>query len=269
MSQDPQETTAQPVGTGNISGRLRWMLAISALLLSATSINHLFNLGFFIDVRLLEIHYLYVMLLLTLPLVYLVFPCSKTNPQGATRWWDYLLAILAVSTCAFFVYYGRSVVNKGWDFSAPTHAIIASFTFWFLLLVAARRTGGWMLFGVILMFSIYPMIANYAPGPIQGFQRPPIETAIFHAMSGESVLGIPMRSFVNLVVGFMIFGVAMQHTGAGPFFIDIAFAGLGHVRGGPAKVGVLTSGLTGRVPTFRNSAGCWLRVGISSLSSRF
>ncbi len=245
MSQDPQETTAQPVGTGNISGRLRWMLAISALLLSATSINHLFNLGFFIDVRLLEIHYLYVMLLLTLPLVYLVFPCSKTNPQGATRWWDYLLAILAVSTCAFFVYYGRSVVNKGWDFSAPTHAIIASFTFWFLLLVAARRTGGWMLFGVILMFSIYPMIANYAPGPIQGFQRPPIETAIFHAMSGESVLGIPMRSFVNLVVGFMIFGVAMQHTGAGPFFIDIAFAGLGHVRGGPAKVGVLTSGLTG------------------------
>ena len=72
-----------------------------------------------------------------------------------------------------------------------------------------------------------------------------IRLPIFHAMSGESVLGLPMRSFVNLVVGFMIFGVAMQHTGAGPFFIDIAFAALGNVRGGPAKVGVLTSGLTG------------------------
>ncbi len=245
MSQQPQDTTSSQVGTGNMPAKLGWMLAASALLLSAASINHIFNLGFFMNVRLLEIHYLYVMLLLTLPLVYLVFPCSSTNPLGATRWWDYFLALLALITCAFFVYYGRSVVNKGWDFSAPTHAVIASFSFWFLLLVAARRTGGWMLFAVILLFSIYPMVAGYAPGPIQGFQRPPVDTAIFHAMSGESVLGIPMRSFVNLVVGFMIFGVAMQHTGAGPFFIDIAFAALGHVRGGPAKVGVITSALTG------------------------
>ncbi|MBC7132029.1 MAG: TRAP transporter fused permease subunit [Roseovarius sp.] len=245
MSQDAQDRKAAPAITGTPPEPLRWILAASALLLSAASINHLFNLGFFMNIRLLEIHYLYVMLLLTLPLVYLVFPCSATNPQGPTRWWDYFLALLALATCAFFVYFGRSVVNKGWDFAAPTHAVIASFTFWFLLLVAARRTGGWMLFVIILLFSVYPMIADHAPGPIQGFQRPPVETAIFHAMSGESVLGIPMRSFVNLVIGFMIFGVAMQHTGAGPFFIDIAFAALGHVRGGPAKVGVLTSGLTG------------------------
>ncbi|MBC7140295.1 MAG: TRAP transporter fused permease subunit [Defluviimonas sp.] len=245
MSQEPQNTMAQSIGMSSQPAYLRWTLAASALVLSAASINHIFNLGFFIDVRLLEIHYLYVMLLLTLPLVYLVYPCSRKNSTGPTRWWDYFLALLALITCAFFVYFGRSVVNKGWDFSAPTHAVIASFAFWFLLLVAARRTGGWMLFAVILIFSIYPMVANYVPGPIQGFQRPPVDTAIFHAMSGESVLGIPMRSFVNLLVGFMIFGVAMQHTGAGPFFIDIAFAALGHVRGGPAKVGVMTSALTG------------------------
>lgn len=246
MSQESRDTTAQPVGMGNqLSANLRRLLAASALLLSAASVNHIFNLGFFMNVRLLEIHYLYVMLLLTLPLVYLLYPCSRTNPTGPTRWWDYVLTLLALITCAFFVYFGRSVVNKGWDFAAPTHAVIASFAFWFLLLVAARRTGGWMLFTIILLFSIYPMVANYAPGPIQGFQRPPVDTAIFHAMSGESVLGIPMRSFVNLLVGFMIFGVAMQHTGAGAFFIDIAFAALGHVRGGPAKVGVMTSALTG------------------------
>ena len=245
MSQEPQGAPAQMAGVSELSANIRRALAASALLLSAASVNHIFNLGFFMNVRLLEIHYLYVLLLLTLPLVYLVYPCSRTNPTGPTRWWDYFLTLLALITCAFFVYFGRSVVNKGWDFAAPTHAVIASFAFWFLLLVAARRTGGWMLFTIILLFSIYPMVANYAPGPIQGFQRPPVDTAIFHAMSGESVLGIPMRSFVNLLVGFMIFGVAMQHTGAGAFFIDIAFAALGHVRGGPAKVGVMTSALTG------------------------
>ena len=179
MSQETLETPTEQASVGTMPAYLRWLLAVSAVLLSAASINHLFNLGFFLNIRLLEIHYLYVMLLLTLPLVYLVFPCSKSNPHGTTRWWDYFLALLALITCAFFAYYGRSVVNKGWDFSAPMHAVIASFAFWFLLLVAARRTGGWMLFAVILMFSIYPMIANYAPGPIQGFQRPPVETAIF------------------------------------------------------------------------------------------
>ena len=77
MSQQTQDASAPPVGMGTLPPYLRWLLAASAVLLSAASINHLFNLGFFMNVRLLEIHYLYVMLLLTLPLVYLVFPLPK------------------------------------------------------------------------------------------------------------------------------------------------------------------------------------------------
>lgn len=224
---------------------VRWLVAASAVVLSVLSVNHLFNLGFFAGIWLLQIHYLYITLLLTLPLVFLIFPLSPANPLGPTRWIDVALAVLSVAVCGFFVIYARDVVERGWDFAAPPPAIVASFGLWLLLLEAGRRTGGWTIFVIILVFSIYPMVASYAPGPIQGFQRTPVETAIFHAMSGESILGIPMRSFVDLVVGFMIFGVAMQHTAAGAFFIDIAFSLLGHVRGGPAKVGVLTSGLTG------------------------
>ena len=76
MSQETQDVAAPQVGMGTLPSYLRWLLAASAILLSTASVNHLFNLGFFMNVRLLEIHYLYVMLLLTLPLVYLVFPCS-------------------------------------------------------------------------------------------------------------------------------------------------------------------------------------------------
>ncbi|MCZ6855709.1 MAG: TRAP transporter fused permease subunit, partial [Gammaproteobacteria bacterium] len=45
--------------------------------------------------------------------------------------------------------------------------------------------------------------------------------------------------------GFILFGIALQHTGGGKFFLDLAFALLGHVRGGPAKVAVVSSGLMG------------------------
>src|SRR5690606_16138983 len=44
---------------------------------------------------------------------------------------------------------------------------------------------------------------------------------------------------------FIVFGAALQKTGAGAFFMDLSFALLGRVRGGPAKVAIFSSGLMG------------------------
>jgi TRAP transporter 4TM/12TM fusion protein len=54
-----------------------------------------------------------------------------------------------------------------------------------------------------------------------------------------------MRAFAELVIGFLIFGVALQHSGGGKFFLNLAFALLGGVRGGAAKVSIFASGLMG------------------------
>ena len=54
-----------------------------------------------------------------------------------------------------------------------------------------------------------------------------------------------MQALGQLVVGFIIFGAALQATGAGKMFMDLAFALLGHVRGGAAKVSIFSSGLLG------------------------
>jgi len=47
------------------------------------------------------------------------------------------------------------------------------------------------------------------------------------------------------VIGFVGFGVVLQHTGGGQFFLNLAFAILGKQRGGPAKVAIVSSGLMG------------------------
>ena len=72
-----------------------------------------------------------------------------------------------------------------------------------------------------------------------------METASYHIYSEESVLGIPMQAFAMLVFGFLLFGNALVYTGGGQFFTNLAFALLGHVRGGPAKVAIFSSGLFG------------------------
>ena len=56
MSQVTQDAPAQPAGMGTLPAFVRWLLVASAVLLTAASVNHLFNLGFFINIRLLEIH---------------------------------------------------------------------------------------------------------------------------------------------------------------------------------------------------------------------
>ena len=120
-----------------------------------------------------------------------------------------------------------------------------SFLLWFTVVEAIRRAGGLPIAIIVGVASIYPIFADVMPGPIQGFPSSPGQTAIYLSMSREGIMGIPLQAFANLVIGFLLFGVALQQTGGGKFFINLAFALLGHVRGGPAKVAVFSSGLMG------------------------
>jgi TRAP-type uncharacterized transport system fused permease subunit len=85
------------------------------------------------------------------------------------------------------------------------------------------------------------------PGPIAGLPRDLRTTAGYHFASSESVIGIPMRAFGELVIGFVMFGAVLQYTGAAHFFNNLALALFGAVRGGPAKVSIFASGLMGSV----------------------
>ena len=187
-------------------------------------------------------HYYYALLGLLLPLCFLIYP---TTTNSKSIWLDSTLSFLTLSACAFFFINAETMLDYGWEFAAPLHAAWLSFMLWALILEALRRSGGMVLFILVLLFSLYPMFADKLPGSISGMASSPTETASYHVMSIESILGLPFRAFVELVIGFLIFGIALQHTGGGKFFIDLALAIFGHVRGGSAKVAIVSSGLMG------------------------
>src|SRR3546814_15850578 len=64
-------------------------------------------------------------------------------------------------------------------------------------------------------------------------------------LSTEGVFGIALGVSAGFVFLFVLFGSLLDRTGAGNFFIKLAFALLGHLRGGPATAAVLPSALTG------------------------
>ena len=185
----------------------------------------------------IETQYFYALLGLLAPWAFILFP-SKL-------WVDWPLAIVFVAILAGFFITAEQALDEAWEFAAPDYVVYASIALWVMLLEALRRAAGWPLCLIAGAFSILPVVTEYMPGPLSGLPSTWAEAASYHLLSIESVFGLPFRAFADLVIGFVVFGVVLQHTGGGQFFLNLAFAILGGQRGGPAKVAIVSSGLMG------------------------
>ncbi len=222
-----------------------YILRFAAILSSFISIYMLFGVGNFLNTYvLLDTEYLYAMIALLLPLPFIIY---HPTPRRGNKipWYDMTFAALTFIIACYFCYSGSLILEDGWEYLAPTHAKVMAFMLWGLVLEASRRAGGNAIFIICLIISIYPAISTFLPGFLNAPSQPWDTTATFHIFGTESIMGIPMTAFATLVVGFLIFGVALQHTGGGAFFLNLAFALLGTRRGGPAKVSIFSSGLMG------------------------
>lgn len=198
-------------------------------------------------VVLLENSYLYLLLAFCLSNIFLIFPFSQKSPRNHVPIYDLVMFGLCLFISVYFAVTGLQSLEEGWEFLSPTLPVILAFFLWGLIMEAARRTGGPAIAVIFGLFSLYPIFADasFMPALFSGLPQDIVSTARYHLMSEESVLGIPMRVFGTLIIGFILFGVALQTTGGGRFFINLAFALLGGVRGGPAKVAIFASGLFG------------------------
>ena len=238
--------------TEAVTGRLRslsvgWQVVgrvcISAAIFLA--VNQAFNFNFFIGYALIDNRFFYALIGLVLPLVFIFYKHRKGARPDSVPWFDLIMAATTVVVMVYFIFNSLRIVDFGWEMGAPLLPTVMGGILWLLVVEGARRGGGPALAGIVAVLSLYPVYAGHLPGPISGFSSSIDIAAAYHAMSGESILGIPLKTFGQLVIGFLIFGAALQHTGAGKFFLNLAFALLGQVRGGPAKVAIFASGLMG------------------------
>ncbi|MGQ7275715.1 TRAP transporter permease [Marinobacter sp. V034] len=244
----PQETASPPEnisGIRQLTGFWLWVPRVATVVMTLITIDYLFNLQLIGFITQVESQFFYMVVALMLPLVYVLWPMNKHASRTQVPWYDVLLFLATTGICGFFVYNAEQILDRGWEYEAPQYAMVVSFMLWATIVEAVRRAGGLPIAIIVGIASLYPIFADLVPGPIQGFPSSPTQTAIYHAMSRESIMGIPLQAFANLVIGFLLFGVALQQTGGGKFFINLAFALLGNVRGGPAKVAVFSSGLMG------------------------
>jgi TRAP transporter 4TM/12TM fusion protein len=247
---DPHQTApaeAETMRVRSLAGVWRWALIVATAVTIFLCINQQFALRFFIGFTQLNTEYFYLLIFCMLPFTFLIFPGSPNAPLDRIPWYDVAIFIATAGASLYLMTRIREAAELGWEFGDPPQSVIwAGYVMWIVLLEALRRTGGWSLMLCVLPFTVYPLFAGASwLGPLKGNQSTLDQTTAYHVLSTESLLGIPIQAFADVVIGFLVFGTALMMTGAGKFFINLAFALCGTFRGGAAKVGIFASGLLG------------------------
>ena len=238
------------------------VLTVLGVLLAMNQV-FFWNVG---GLSLLTNSYLYLILAVFLPVVFIVNPLRKiplaqqveaqqehgsggsTAPvrERRVQWFDVLLMVVAAAVCGYFAVNGTRIKDFGWEYMAPTTATVAAFVLWLVVLEALRRTGGLTVTVIALLFSLYPLVAENLPiGVLQGVTYDLPTLAQVHIMGAEGVLGLPIQTAATILIGFLVFGVALQHTGGADFFHNLSMSIFGRYRGGAAKVSVASSAAMG------------------------
>lgn len=115
------------------------------------------------------------------------------------------------------------------------------------LLEASRRVLGWGITLVGVGAVAYAYAGPFLPGLLRhgGYSTGRLVGQLY--LGQEGIYGIPLGVAATFVFIFILFGGLLEATGAGRFFIDLAYAVTGRQRGGPAKAAVLASATLGSV----------------------
>ncbi|CAN5672524.1 TRAP transporter permease [soil metagenome] len=180
-------------------------------------------------------------------LAFTAYPAFARSPRGHVPILDWLLA-LAAASCALYIFLNYAALSRRPGIPI-TEDIVVSAIGIVLLLEATRRALGPPLVIVALVFLAYVFFGNasWLPDMIQ-WRGATLQRAMSTMwLTSEGVFGVALGVSTAFVFLFVLFGSMLDRAGAGNFFIKLAFAVLGHLRGGPAKAAVLASMMTGLI----------------------
>ena len=116
-----------------------------------------------------------------------------------------------------------------------------------VLLEAVRRSMGWPLPVIAILFIAYAYFGKSMPGIFvhPGASWSNIVNHLY--LTSQGIYGTALGVIATYVFHFVLFGVMATRIGLGQLFIDVASALAGRYAGGPAKVSVLSSALLGSI----------------------
>ena len=213
----------------------------------ASPFPFLFNFGMFKGLPARAIH-----LGFALCLAFLIYPISKEKKISII---DIIISFLGTFSCLYIYFFYDQLVDRGGvllsiniseNLSLPIELIIGSIGI-LILLEATRRAIGLPLVIIAICFLLFSYFGRYAPEIISHGGLSLNRLVGFQWLDQEAIFGIPIGVSVDFIFLFVLFGALLETAGGGKYFLDLAFAMVGKMRGGPAKAAILGSGMTGLI----------------------
>ena len=186
-----------------------------------------------------------------LTLTFLIYPVSRGKKISTI---DILISLIAAFCCLYIYFFYDQIINRGGillkyslgEYVIPVELIIGMFGI-LILLEATRRAIGLPLVIIAVCFLLFSYFGQYAPDIISHGGLSLKRLVGFQWFDQEAIFGIPIGVSVDFIFLFVLFGALLETAGGGKYFLDLAFAMVGKMRGGPAKAAILGSGMTGLI----------------------
>ncbi len=239
--------------TRNITGfHLKIVSAIAIIwslfqLWYASPFPFILNIGMFKGLPARAIH-----LGFALTLAFLIYPISKGK---RISYFDVFISFIGAMSCLYIYFFYDQLVERGGvllnlkiteTLNFPLELILGGCGI-LILLEATRRAIGLPLVIIASFFLLFSYFGRYAPEIISHGGLSLNRLVGFQWLDQEAIFGIPIGVSVDFIFLFVLFGALLETAGGGKYFLDLAFAMVGKMRGGPAKAAILGSGMTGLI----------------------
>ena len=159
---------------------------------------------------------------------------------------SYVFVVLGVF-CCLWTSFNHELLSDQYGFLEGDFQTFISLSLLLIVLEMARRSVGWPLPLVSLLSLLYGMFGNFIPGEF-GHPGIPINSFLGTLTIAEGgIWGTLTGVSVSIVAIFVIFGSFLNSGEAGSGFMNIAIAFAGRLKGGAAKVSVISSALFGSI----------------------
>ena len=188
----------------------------------------------------------FVHLAFALSLATLAFPMF--GHRNKIPWYDWALVILGSAACLYLIVFRFEIADRPGLWS--TSDIVMSGIGMSVLMIAVFRSLGLPLVIIASAFLALAFFGGYSEwvGSVTNYGGASFSKAMGHYwMQTEGVFGVALGVSTSMIFLFVLFGALLEKAGGGNWFIKVAIALLGALRGGPAKAAVLSSMMTGMI----------------------
>ena len=179
-------------------------------------------------------------------MVFVLFGARKSAADRArVPWYDWVLGLTGFALGFYHMVFEEALILRAGD--PTTLDIVAGCIEVGLVFEAARRVMGLPLPILCAIFIPYALFGPSMPFGLshRGFDFSQVIDQLY--LSPEGIYGTPTYVSATYIFLFVLFGAFLERAGMIQLFNDVAMGTVGHTKGGPAKVSVVSSGLMATV----------------------